>query len=278
MLVQQVALTTESKDIGIELPELMRVSAALQKQMARDFAPIWDVNATVDAFAVLDDVPLGYWPIILVEDVPNAAGIHLDKEGQPFALVEVGSSWSLTAGHELLEMMADPFGNRLMAGPSPKAGQGRVEFLVEICDPSEDEAFAYTVNGVLVSDFYTPHYFDPKKAANVRYSFTGSISEPRQVLRGGYLSWHDPVTDHWFQKTFFGTKPAFRDLGRLSRDGGSLRSMIDALTPQTRALSKLPANASMMMAAVEATGSAHEPMISKANSWREQITQLKAET
>ena len=47
------------------------------------------------------------------------------------------------------------------------------------------------MNGVLVSDFYTPHYFDPMKAPGVRYSFTGKITGPRVVLRGGYLSWKE---------------------------------------------------------------------------------------
>ena len=91
----------------------------------------------------------------------------------------MSDSWSLTALHEMLEMLADPFGNRLVPGQSPKPDQGRVEFLVEVCDPSEADEFGYTVNDILVSDFYTPHFFDPVKADGVRYSFTGAITEPR---------------------------------------------------------------------------------------------------
>jgi hypothetical protein len=70
---------------------------------------------------------------------PGAAGIHEDKNGQPFALVTASSNldeWSSTASHEALEMLIDPFGNRLVAGDSPKSDQGRVSFLVEVCDPS----------------------------------------------------------------------------------------------------------------------------------------------
>jgi hypothetical protein len=54
------------------------------------------------------------------------------------------------------------------------ADQGRVEFLVEVSDPSEAAQFGYTVNGIPVSDFYTPHYFDPVQANGVRYSQTGA--------------------------------------------------------------------------------------------------------
>jgi len=142
----------------------------------------------------------------------DAAGIHLDKDGQPFALVTAGDDWPLTACHEILEMLANPFGNRVIAGDSPKSDQGRVEFLVEVCDPSEAAEFGYTVNGVLVSDFYTPNYFDPIQAPGVRYSFTGALTEPRQVVAGGYLSWHEPVSTTGFSSSCSALSPPSRTL------------------------------------------------------------------
>lgn len=186
-ILQQMALVSESEDVL--MGDVMKVAAALQKQASRDVAPIWDSSATVDAFETLEDVPIGYWPMIVKDDIGyNAAGIHLDKDNQPFALISASSvpdRWSLTASHEMCEMLIDPFGNRLVAGDSPKRGQSRVSFLVEICDPSEDAKFGYSSNGILVSDFYTPKYFDPLASPGVRYSFTGAITKPRQVLRGG---------------------------------------------------------------------------------------------
>jgi hypothetical protein len=228
--IRQLALVSESK--SIDLAEITRVAAALDKQGTRDFAPIWAVNSSIQAFDRLEDVPLGYWPMIVQDDIgfEGAAGIHLDKDGQPYALITSGEGWSLTASHETLEMLADPFGNRVIAGPSIMKGQGRVSYLVEVCDPSEAAEFAYTVNDVLVSDFYTPSYFDPVKAAGVRYSFSGAITEPRQVLKGGYLSWHEPVSDHWFQATFFGAELEFVDIGVIDAWHGSLRSQIDKVT------------------------------------------------
>ena len=136
MLVRQVALTTETE--AVSFSDLTRVSAALQKQTTRDLAPIWEVHATVDAFDRLEEVPTGYWPIIVTdEDLGTAAGVHEDKDGQPFALVKFDNGWPLTASHECMEMLVDPFGNRLSAGQSPKNDQGRVEFLVEVCDPAK---------------------------------------------------------------------------------------------------------------------------------------------
>ena len=232
MFVRQIALVSETPHITAS--QLTRVGAALQKQASRDFGPLWGIQATVDSFVSLDDVPLGYWPVIVRDDIgdSSAAGFHQDENGQPFALVEYSRQWSLTASHETLEMLADPFGNRLIAGDSVKPGQGRVEYLVEVCDPSEAASFAYRVNGVLVSDFYTPRFFDPIASSGVQYSFTGAIKKPRQVLKGGYLSWHDPITDHWYQEVFFRNAPEFRDLGALGSLKGGIRSTIDRLTQQ----------------------------------------------
>jgi hypothetical protein len=233
-LLRQLALVSESQSINPS--DLALVSAALQKQATRDLIQFWDLKATVDAFPRLEDVPVGYWPIIIMDDihVSGAAGVHEDENGQPFALVTASQDrdvWSLTCSHEMIEMLVDPFGNRLIASDSPKSDQGRVQILVEACDPSEAAEFAYTVNGILVSDFYSIRFFDPVAATGVRYSFTGSVHEPRQVLPVGYLSWVDPSTGSWWQEIWFdGDQPSFRELGKLNAQDGSFRSQIDRLT------------------------------------------------
>jgi hypothetical protein len=215
-LIRQVALV--SVNSRIPAATVMRISAALQKQATRDLGPIWGVSATVDAFDQLRHVPVGTWPIIIGGNVPpGAGGYHTDKNGQPLALVRSYSDINTlcqVCSHEMLEMLVDPFGSRFVPGDSPAPDQGRVNFLVEVCDPSEAADFGYTVNNLLVSDFYTPQFLDPVQSAGVRYSFTGAITEPRQVLKGGYLSWQDPVSNHFFQERWFGTpEPEFVDLG-----------------------------------------------------------------
>ena len=45
------------------------VAAALQKQVARDFGPIWQINGTVDAFETLDAVPVDYWPVVVLDNI-----------------------------------------------------------------------------------------------------------------------------------------------------------------------------------------------------------------
>jgi hypothetical protein len=258
--------------------DVARVAAALQRQAARDFGPSWRVTATVDAFPRLDDVPVGYWPMIVERDIhtPGAAGVHEDSNGQPFALIAMSDSWSLTASHEMLEMLADPFGKRVIPGRSPKRGQGRVEFLVEVCDPCEADEFAYTVNDILVSDFYTPRFFDPHRSDGCRYSFTGAIKEPRQILRGGYISWHDPVSDHWWQQTWFGQRKQYRDLGVFDAKAGSLRAWVDAQTDHPGIDQGLKKSDPMLRAAVAVGEESAESASSKAKLWRKQIADLKA--
>jgi hypothetical protein len=221
----------------MDISHLTEVSAALQKQVSRDFGPIWHIRADVSAFTSLESVPLDYWPIIIKDDIgdPTAAGYHEDHNGQPFSLVQYADDWTLTASHELLEMLGDPFGRRMVAAESVIPGQGRVQYLVEVCDPSEGAAFAYSINNITVSDFYTPHFFDPVGSGGVRYSFTNAIKHPREVLPGGYLSWYVPKTREWWQRTWFGgAAPTDRQLPPLQSRNGNLRTAIDRLTAEER--------------------------------------------
>jgi len=186
----------------------MRISGALQKQVSRDVQRHWNVDATVNAYARLGDVPPDYWTIVIREDLkqyPDASGIHFTRDGQPMALVRAAAhidQLSHTISHELIEMIVDPYGNKLVAGQSPVEDQGRVNFLVEVCDPSQSPDFGYRVNGIFVCDFFTPNYFDPVDSNSATYSFGGHIQHPRQVLPGGYLSWINPADNHLWQANY----------------------------------------------------------------------------
>ncbi len=273
MLIRQVALVPDDNIGGQLAPSIVaKAAAALQKQATRDFGPIWDVAATVDAFPSLNDVPLGYWPIIVGQEGQGGGGVHLDRDNQPFALVDFTPDWSVTASHECLEMLADPFGNRLIAGDGPDpARPGRVEFLVEVCDPCEVPDLGYTVNGVPVSDFYTPLYFEPPQpAAAKRYDFMGNITAPRQVLRGGYLSWRE-ADGNWFQEQFFGAQPEFPPtLGHFDKSAGSLRAWIDSHTLSARktALKRRAAFSTQVLAKMGSELAGQNDLADRASAYR----------
>ena len=278
-LIRQVALVSQSN--LIPRADVSKVAAAIQKQATRDLAPIWSVSATVDAFDALDDVPIGYWPLVVMDNIntPGASGIHEDKNGQPYALISASADldvWSLTASHEAMEMLVDPFGRRMVAGDAPAdSGQGRVSYLVEVCDPCESAAFAYSSNAIRVSDFYTPAYFDPVLAEGVQYSFTGAVKGPRQILNGGYLSWQDPETGIWWQATKFdGDQQVIRRLGQLDLSAGkSARSLIDALTTPEAVTAMVRPRAASFLAG-RAPAVVARSTSARATMWRRSINQI----
>ena len=54
---------------------------------------------------------------------------------------------------------------------------------MEICDPCESADCAYKIDDVVVSDFYTPDYFDLIRSRR-RYSFNRSITAPAPGAEG----------------------------------------------------------------------------------------------
>ena len=236
------------------------------------------MNATVSAFDTLESVPVDYWPVIVTDNVdqPGAAGYHTDQNGQPFSLVEADDSWQLTASHETLEMLADPFGNRTVAGaPPPQASKEilalkRVVYLVEVCDPCEDAPYAYTVNGETVSDFITPHYYDPHGAATgTLYSFRGHLKGPHTVLENGYVSFGNPINNEWYQIVVSGGVASVRDLGTLQRNGRSLRETVDEMV---RNFGKIAAASPAQPANAPQTAS--DSSVARARALREFIGRL----
>jgi len=211
MIPIHVALVAyKCEDPSVNTSTILRVAAALQMQLTRDFTPIWGIPAVVSGFESLEEVPPACMPLLIV--TPGSLqsrehAFHLTENGQPMAFVEAGAGWSLPASHELLEMVCDPFGKTKVMGESiadhadakervPGANrqdQGQVAYLLEICDPCQ--ASHYTVNGFQVSDFVTPQYYAPGAPEGGRYSFTGKVTKPRQVLDGGYITWYTSIPD-----------------------------------------------------------------------------------
>jgi hypothetical protein len=232
MLPIHVGLVTLSR--RVRAADLSAAAAAMQVQVTRDFAPLWNVTAPVSAFPALKNLPVGYWPVIIKDDIetPGAGGFHQDRNNQPYALVQYSDTWSLTVSHETLEMLGDPTANRLQGGPSPEDGTTQVQYLVEMCDPCEDSQYAYSIDGIVVSDFITPNFYDAVTSRGARYSFTGAIPGPRQILSGGYISYMDPTDGHMRQQIWpqGADAPETKDLGPMDLGTGSLREWVDSRT------------------------------------------------
>jgi hypothetical protein len=228
-----VAIISEAP--ALTLAELEPVAAALQKQVDRDFGPVWNVAARVIAVAPGEAPPDGAWAVTVKHHVAGEeSGFHHDNDGLPFATIEYEAGWSLGASHELLEMLVDPLGERLLPGRAP-TDSAEVHFLVEVCDPCQESTHAYAIDGVSVSDFLTPAYYDAGSPPDAACSFTGSVKTPFEVLEGGYITWQVPGTGYLWQGHWplGGGAPDLRRLGPLpdlSAQNKSLRVWVDAET------------------------------------------------
>jgi hypothetical protein len=235
--VIQVGLMDTTGRIDVEL--MQEVAAALNIQVTRDLPQFWPIHATVRYLPKTNKVPVGVWPVQLVAKLPpGEGGFHLTRHNQPYAKVIASpdsEEWTIDASHETIEMLVDPSGNRLHAsrsieivGDKVQDGTGEFQYLVEACDPCEADNYAYSIQGVAVSDFITPHFYDPVTTPGTRYSFTGAITAPRQLLPGGYISFIDPEADEVEQILWVdpNSPPQLRDLGPAS-GARSLREWID---------------------------------------------------
>jgi hypothetical protein len=129
-----------------------------------------------------------------------------------------------------LEMLGDPWGNRLHAAsalPGWKGTSTRVQYLVELADPCEK--FTYQVGGVEVSDFLLPDFYRSTNRGTHRYSFLGSLTSALEVADGGYISFVDPADGHLWQRFAVGGQFQDKDWGVQSLGGEMLRERCDSL-------------------------------------------------
>ncbi len=169
--------------LGVDFNRLMIV---LQKFIDSVFAPIWGVPAKLiksDTF-----IPKA-WAIVFLDkaDVSNALGYHhLTPEGLPLSKIFVestlraGQKVSVTASHELAEMLVDPAINLCAIGP-----EGLI-YAYETADAVEEEEFL--VDGIAMSDFVYPAFFEGfRKPASVQFDYLKKVRRPFQILKGGYM-------------------------------------------------------------------------------------------
>src|SRR5258708_19599673 len=119
---KQIALICEGKEIS--MAELKRAASAIQFQVERDLAPIWMVVATLRVFSSIGEAPADFWPVSLVKDVgtPGALSIHAAEHGIPYAKIMLTDDWTQTVSHEILEMLTNPQGDRMVSASSIRRG------------------------------------------------------------------------------------------------------------------------------------------------------------
>jgi hypothetical protein len=169
--------------LGVDFGALI---AAMQVFVDRHVAPVWGTPARL---VRSKGFVKGAWAMVFLDDAdqPGALAYHdLTPDGLPQSKVFVKTTIenhdlvSVSASHELVEMIVDPAINLMTTGPDP-----RTIYAYESADPVE--ALSFRVNGIPMSDFVYPSYFeDFHKAGSVQFDRMSKVRKPFQVLAGGY--------------------------------------------------------------------------------------------
>ncbi len=123
----------------------------------------------------------------LVDEIPEAPGAlaYHDVTGDvPYiklgvnATLDAGETISAVLSHEAFEYLVDPFCQKWAYS------NGRRAFVaLESCDPVQ--GYSYDVDGVTVSDWVLPNYFDD--GAHTNFDYLGALANPFSIGRHSYL-------------------------------------------------------------------------------------------
>jgi hypothetical protein len=185
--------------------ELHHVTRALETQVNKHLAPVWDVTADLRLLGPRSKPRKDAWRLVLLdEDDPSGDdGYHeLTRGGHPQGLVmlreamQCKTGWTSTASHELLEMLVNP-DTQLSIFVYDDAVGGRV-YSCEICDPCQDDPFCYRLDRVWMSDFVLPAWFEPwREHGKGPFDRAGKLKRPFKVAPGGYMSFYDARRRKW---------------------------------------------------------------------------------
>ena len=190
--MNSVAIAIENKSSVLTDDEVRGAIPALQHQVSYDFKPYWNEGARLVWVPSGSSPPsgAGAWLLSILDDSDQAGalGYHdVTPDNTPLMKVfaktdqDNSLSWTVTASHEILEALADPWINSAWQ-------TSNTEFVaLEVGDPVEADELGYAIDGVEVSDFILPAWFVSGLKVP-KYDFAGHLSGPLQVASGGYIS------------------------------------------------------------------------------------------
>jgi hypothetical protein len=196
--------------------DVVQAVAALQKQVTNDFGPVWGTTTQLAIVPKGNQPPNGSWWLVLLDDSDqaNALGYHdLTTEGLPIGKVfaasdlKAGTSWTVTASHELLEMLGDPNINlTVFVENNNTAG---ILYAYEVCDACEDDSLGYQIDNVMVSDFVYPSWFESfRTEGSTRFDRMNKIQNPFQLLVNGYIGIFNVASGSGWQQQTADKRPA----------------------------------------------------------------------
>jgi hypothetical protein len=162
----RVSIINRSKIL--ENGDIIPVVAALQAQVSKHLAPNWRIDAALEFVPSSKEPPGDSWRLEVWDDTdyPPDSGYHnVGSDGVPYGKVFVNTArgykqnWTITASHELLEMLVNPYAN--LSAYVPFDANTGTFYSLEICDPVSPDENGYKIDGINVSDFVFPEWFSP---------------------------------------------------------------------------------------------------------------------
>lgn len=196
--------------------EVKPVVQALQKQVTNDFRPAWGVDAELTFVPTGTEPRPNTWWLSMLDDSDQAGalGYHdLTPDGLPIGKVFAGSDlkygyiWSVTASHELLEMLGDPNINlTVLVQNTDTAG---TLYAYEVSDACEADNYGYAIGDVKVSDFVFPSWFESFRTTDsTQFDQERHIHNPLELLPGGYIGAFDINSGSGWHQVTAKKKPA----------------------------------------------------------------------
>jgi hypothetical protein len=191
------AIVNESTQKELDTVTVGNIAAAVQLQCQTDYAALWGADKGTRCYVVPSENAAnpGDTLIVLLDnaDQAGALGYHdVTPAGRPYARIfcetilanqgtttQGANSVSVCVSHEALETLGDAFCNGYADN-----GDGSLQVAQELADPVEGSS--YTINGISVSDFLAPAWFDPADTKGP-WDRMGVLRGPMTVDAQGYV-------------------------------------------------------------------------------------------
>lgn len=159
---------------------------AMQRYVDHFLLDVWGTPAVL---TVTDGPVNNTWGFVFMDDAdqPGALAYHTVSDGLPLAKIFVRTtldddqSVSVSASHELVEMLVDPSCAYTVTNPA----NGEI-YAYEAADPVEESWF--NVQGFDMSNFVYPRYFKAQESGIHQYDWLHALTAPFTLMSGGYQS------------------------------------------------------------------------------------------
>jgi hypothetical protein len=185
--------------------DVKRWTSACATQIKEHVAPAYGIPPVrVQFLTARSHAPAGAWVIAVLDNADQAGDLGWHTEdasgriyGRVFAApcLDYGVPVSTTISHEIAETFVDPDVSEWM-----DTGRG-YGVAYEACDPVEGDS--YLIDGVAVSDFVTPAWYDPNLLGRRHWLDNGTVAGAFELAPGGYVvrRWPDGSEDQEFGAT-----------------------------------------------------------------------------